>query len=117
MTTPKYKFKKGDKVRVIAGRNRFVASAQENSDKPSEGVILQILPSKGKAIVEGVNIIKKHVKPTNESQGGIIEVEAPIQLSNLALLDPKEGVITKIGRKEHNGKIVRYAKKSQTILD
>ena len=104
-TTNKLHVKKGDKVRVIAG-----------AWKGTEGEVLQVLPKKYKAIVEGANVVKKHQKPTQDSQGGIIEMEAPIHLSNLMVIDPKSGEATRIGRKEVDGKLVRYSKKSGEII-
>jgi len=99
---PKFRLKKGDSVVVISGE-----------DKGVEGRILSVDTQKGKAVVEGVNFIKKHTKPTQEHpQGGIIKREAPIQLSNLMLLDPKSNTPTRVGRRVENGKIVRYAKKT-----
>jgi large subunit ribosomal protein L24 len=66
--------------------------------------------------VEGVNVVKKHQKPTNDQPGGIIDREAPLHISNLMLVDPKTGEATRIGRREENGKIVRYSKKSGEII-
>ena len=94
--------KKGDKVRVIAGK-----------DKGTEAVVLTALPKVNKVIVEGVNIVKKHQRPTNElPQGGIIEKEAAIHVSNVQLLDPKTNEPTRVGFKVVDGKKVRIAKKS-----
>ena len=103
--TPKLRLKKGDKVKVIAG-----------SSKGSEGVIAEIFAAKNSAIVEGVNLVKKHQKPTNDVPGGIIEKAAPIHLSNLMLVDPKTGEITRVGRKLVEGKLERYSKKSGEII-
>ena len=99
----KLHIKKGDMVLVIAGDN-----------KGKQGKVLKVEVSKERAIVEGVNICKKATKPNAQNpQGGIIEKEAPIHVSNLAVLDPKTGKPTKIGRKANaQGKLVRYAKKS-----
>ncbi len=99
----KLHIKKGDMVQVIAGDN-----------KGQQGKVLKVEVSKSRAIVEGVNICKKATKPNAQNpQGGIIEKEAPIHVSNLQVLDPKSGKPTKIGRKaDANGKLVRYAKKS-----
>ena len=95
--------KKGDTVIVIAGDNLG-----------SKGRILEIDRKTEKAIVEGVNMIKKHTKPnTKHPQGGIIEKEAPVHISNLMLVDPKTGKPTRIGRRLNaEGKLVRYSKKS-----
>lgn len=98
---PKLKIKKGDKVVVIAG-----------ADKGSEGEVLEVFPAKNRAIVEAVNIVKKHSKPTGDNPGGINEIPAPIHISNLKLVDPKSGDATRVGRRVEDGKIVRYAKSS-----
>lgn len=102
---PKLHIKKGDKVKVIAG-----------SWKNSVGEVMQVFPTKNRAIVEGVNIVKKHKKPTQNDKGGIIEMEASIHISNLMVVDPKSGEATRIGRKLVDGKMVRYSKKSGEIL-
>ena len=98
------KIKKGDTVMVLAGNSK--------DNKPHR--VLEILPEQGKAIVEGVNIVSKSTKPNaNAPQGGIIKKEAPIDLSNLAVADPKSGKPTRVGfRFDENGKKVRYSKKS-----
>lgn len=98
---PKYKIKKGDKVVVISG-----------SHKGSEGNVVEILPKVGKAVVEGVNIAKKHMKPTNDNPGGIVDKAMPIDISNLMYIDPKSGTPSRVGRRVEDGKIVRYSKKS-----
>ena len=103
--TAKLKIKKGDQVVVIAG-----------SSKGKKGEVLEVLRAKNRAIVEDVNVVKKHNKPTNENPGGIVEQPAPIHISNLALVDPKTGEPTRVGRKIENGKIVRYSKKSGEII-
>ena len=99
----KQNIKKGDTVYVLTG-----------DDKGRQGRVLSVQVSKGRAIVEGINMVSKSTKPTAKyPQGGIVKLEAPIQLSNLALLDPKSGKPTRIGRrKNEEGKTVRYAKKS-----
>lgn len=99
----KLHIKKGDTVVVITG-----------NDKNRQGKVLEVIREKSRAIVEGVNMIKKHTKPNAANpQGGIIEKEAPIHISNLMLLDPKSGSKTRIGRRPAaNGKLVRYSKKS-----
>ena len=101
MKAKKLHIKKGDRVMVIAG-----------SYKGMTGEVLQVLPKKYRAVVDGVNVQKKHQKPTNDNPGGIIEQNAPIHISNIMLIDPKSGEPTRIGRKEENGKSVRYSKKS-----
>ena len=98
------KIKKGDTVIVLAGDSK--------DNKPHR--VLEILPEQGKAIVEGVNIVSKSTKPNAKApQGGIIKKEAPIDLSNLAVVDPKSGKPTRVGfRFNEDGKKVRYSKKS-----
>ncbi|MEH7223766.1 50S ribosomal protein L24 [Bacillus sp. JJ1566] len=99
--------KKGDKVQVISGK-----------DKGKQGVILESYPKKDRVLVEGVNIVKKHSKPSQANpQGGIISQEAPIHVSNVMPLDPKSGTPSRVGYKEVNGKKVRVAKKSGEVLD
>lgn len=100
----KLHIKKGDNVVVIAG-----------NDKGQKGRVLEIIRKSDRAIVEGVNMIKKHTKPNAESpQGGIVKKEAPIHISNLMIADPKSGEATKVGRRlDANGKLVRYSKKSE----
>lgn len=102
-TTHKIKLKKGDLVKVIAGNSKGV-----------QGKVLTVLVDKNRAIVEGANIVKKHTKPSAANpNGGIIEKEAGINISNLAVIDPKTGETTRVGRKLNaDGKLVRYAKKS-----
>ena len=101
----KLKIKTGDTVRVIAGDH-----------KGSEGKVLTVFIEKNKAIVEGVNMIKKHMKPNAQSpQGGIVEKEAAIHISNLSLLNEK-GETTRVGYKMEDGKKVRYAKKSNKVI-
>lgn len=99
----KLHIKKGDNVYVLSGE-----------DRGKEGRVLKVLVSKGRAIVEGVNIVTKACKPSaKHPQGGLVKMEAPIHVSNLALIDPKSGKPTRVGyRKDSEGKTVRYAKKS-----
>ena len=99
----KLHIKKGDMVYVNAGDNRG-----------AQGKVLSVDAAKQRAVVEGVNICKKATKPNAKNpQGGLIEQEAPIHISNLQPIDPKSGKPTRIGRKANdNGKLVRYAKKS-----
>ena len=101
----KLKLKSGDTVRVIAGDH-----------KGSEGKIVKVLLAKNKVIVEGVNMVKKHMKPSAQSpQGGIVEKEASIQISNLSLLTSK-GETTRVGYKMEDGKKVRFSKKSNEVI-
>ncbi|GGA44338.1 MULTISPECIES: 50S ribosomal protein L24 [Psychrobacillus] len=98
--------KKGDKVMVISGK-----------DKGKTGVILAAFPKKDRVLVEGVNIIKKHMKPNQVNpQGGIVSQEAAIHVSNVMLIDPKTGEPTRVGYKVEDGKKVRVAKKSGEII-
>ncbi|MFZ5429458.1 MAG: 50S ribosomal protein L24 [Bacteroidota bacterium] len=99
----KLNIKKGDTVQVISGE-----------DVGKKGRVLEIIRKTDRAIVEGVNIIKKHTKPNTEHpNGGIVEKEAPIHISNLMLVDPKTGKATRVGRRlNEDGKLVRYSKKS-----
>ena len=101
----KLKIKTGDTVRIISGDH-----------KGSEGKVLTVFIKKNKAIVEGANMIKKHMKPNAQSpQGGIIEKEAAIQISNLSLLNSK-GESTRVGYRMEDGKKVRFAKKSNEVI-
>lgn len=108
MSKPKLHVKKGDKVKVIAGK-----------DKGKEGEILKAFPAESRVIVKGVNIIKKHVRPSQDNpQGGIIEKEAPIHSSNVMIVCKKTGKPSRIGKRIlDNGKKVRYCKKSGEIID
>ena len=101
----KLKIKSGDTVRIIAGDH-----------KGSEGKVLTVFRDKNKAIVEGVNMVKKHMKPSAQSpQGGIVEKEALIQISNISLLTSK-GETTRVGYKMEDGKKVRFSKKSNEVI-
>ncbi|MDG1572111.1 50S ribosomal protein L24 [Robiginitalea sp. M366] len=102
----KTRIKTGDTVRVIAGDH-----------KGSEGKVVQVLRDKNKAIVEGVNTVSKHEKPSARNpQGGIVEKEAPIHISNLSLIDPKSGDATRVGYEVRDGKKVRFSKKSNEVI-
>ncbi len=99
--------KVGDKVVVTAG-----------SDKGKEGKIIKTLRAENRVIVEGINIVKKHVKPNGQESGGIVEQEAPIHASNVMIVDPKTKKRTRIGHTtDKNGKKVRVTKKSNEKLD
>ncbi|MFC5418652.1 MAG: 50S ribosomal protein L24 [Stutzerimonas stutzeri] len=101
------KIKKGDKVVVLAGR-----------DKGKNGEVLQVLPKDGRAVVRGVNLVKKHTKQSQQSEGGIISKEATIDLSNIAVADPKDGKPTRVGFKVlDDGRKVRFAKRSGDLID
>ena len=99
----KLHIKKGDTVVVITG-----------NDKGQKGRVLEVIAKTNRAIVEGVNMMKKHTKPNAETpQGGIVEKEAPVHISNLMVVDPKSGEPARIGRRlDDNGKLVRFSKKS-----
>ncbi|GAA4280857.1 50S ribosomal protein L24 [Gaetbulibacter aestuarii] len=101
----KFKIKTGDTVRVIAGDH-----------KGSEGKVLEVLTAKNKAIVEGINLVKKHTKPSTQNpQGGIVEKEAPIHVSNLSLLT-KKGETTRVGYRMEGDKKVRFSVKSNEVI-
>ncbi len=103
----KLHLKKGDSVQVIAGEY-----------KGEQGKVLEVFPARSRAIVEGVNLVTKHVKPGSVNpQGGRTEKEAPIHISNLMVLDPKSGDPTRIGRRVNDeGKLERYSKISGEVL-
>jgi large subunit ribosomal protein L24 len=99
--------KKDDNVIVISG-----------GDKGKKGKVIKVFPKDGRALVQGVNLVKRHQRQTQKEQGGIISKEAPIQLSNIAHVDPKSGKATRIGFKVlADGKKVRFAKKSGEVID
>ena len=101
----KLKIKTGDTVRIIAGDH-----------KGQEGKIQKILREKNKAIVEGVNMVSKHEKPSaSNPQGGIVKKEAPLHISNLSLID-KKGDTTRVGYRTEDGKKVRFSKKSNEVI-
>lgn len=111
MTQAKLKIKKGDQVIVLTGR-----------DKGSKGEVTQVVtnadPNKVKVVVQGVNMVTKHNKPSQLSAGGIQKIEKPIHISNVALADPKSGEATRVGRKAlKDGKLVRVAKKSGETVE
>jgi large subunit ribosomal protein L24 len=102
---PKLKVRKGDIVKVIAG-----------DSKGMQGRVLEIILEKNRAFVEGVNMVSKHSRPNaKNTQGGIVKKEAPIHISNLMVVDGK-GNATRVGRKEEDGKLVRYSKKSEEVI-
>jgi len=101
------KIKKGDQVIVLAGR-----------DKGKKGEVFQVMPSEGRALVRGVNVVRRHQRQTAQQEGGILAKEAPIHLSNLALEDPKDGKPTRIGFKVlGDGRKVRVAKRSGEVIE
>ena len=102
----KLKVKKGDEVVVITGKN-----------KGKKGKILSVFPKENKAIVSGINLVKKHTKPSQNSEGGIIQKELPIHISNISLIDPKSGENTRVGFKIlDDGSKIRIARKSGEII-
>lgn len=105
MTAVKFKIRKGDTVIVRTGR-----------DKGKKGEVLSVVKEDLKIFVKGINVVKRHTKPTPTNTGGIVQKELPIHISNVSLLDPKDGAPTKVGFKfQKDGTKVRYAKKSGDI--
>jgi large subunit ribosomal protein L24 len=101
------KIKKGDRVVVLAGR-----------DLGRTGEVIEVRPDEDRALVRGINIVKRHTRQTAQQEGGIISKEAPIHLSNLAIADPKDGKPTRVGFKTlDDGRKVRYAKRSGDLID
>ncbi len=103
---PKLKIRKNDIVIVRSG-----------DDRGKKGRVLRVLPLDGKAIVEGINLINRHTKPTaKHPHGGIVKKEAPIAISKLALIDPKDGKATRVGVRRENNTIIRYSKRTNEII-
>ena len=101
------KIKKGDRVVVTTGR-----------DKGKRGEVRQVMPEESRAIVDGVNLVRRHTRQTPQTEGGIITKESTIHLSNLAILDPKTGKPTRVGFKIlDDGRKVRFAKRSGDLID
>ena len=101
------KIKKGDKVVVLTGR-----------DNGRSGEVVQVIPTENRAVVRGVNMVKRHTRQSGTQEGGIISKEAPIQLSNIAIADPKDGKATRVGFKIlDDGRKVRVAKRSGDLID
>ena len=101
------KIKKGDRVIITTGR-----------DKGKKGEVLKVFPKEARALVSGVNVVKRHTRQTQRTQGGIVSKEAPVHLSNIAHVDPKSGGATRIGFKTlGDGRTVRFAKKSGEVID
>ncbi|MBW8617844.1 MAG: 50S ribosomal protein L24 [Hyphomicrobiales bacterium] len=101
------KIKKGDKVVVLTGR-----------DSGKSGEVLQVMPKESRAVVRGINVVRKHQKQTMQQEGGIISKELPVHLSNLAIADPKDGQPTRVGFKiMDDGRKVRFAKRSGDLID
>jgi len=103
----KLKIRKGDKVVVITGR-----------DKGKQGEVVSVSPAENRAVVRGVNLVKRHTRQSATTEGGIVSKELPIHVSNLALRDPKDGKPTRVGYKTlADGKKVRFAKRSGEVID
>jgi large subunit ribosomal protein L24 len=100
------KIRKGDKVVVLTGR-----------DKGQSGEVMSVSPKEGRAVVKGINTVVRHQKQTQTQEAGLIRKEAPIQLSNLAIADPKDGKPTRVGFKIEGDKKVRVAKRSGVVID
>ncbi|MGO8951766.1 MAG: 50S ribosomal protein L24 [Rhodomicrobium sp.] len=107
MSQPKLKVKKGDRVVVIAGR-----------DKGKRGEVLQVIPDDNRALVQGVNVVRRHQKQSAQQEGGIVSKEAPIHISNIAVEDPAGGEPSRVGYKFlDDGRKVRFAKRSGETID
>lgn len=107
MTQPKMKIKKGDQVVVLTGK-----------DKGTKGEVLKTFPAEGRVLVQGVNVVTRHVKPSQFSAGGKQKQELSIHVSNVALLDPKSGAATRVGYKiAKDGKKLRIARKSGETIE
>jgi large subunit ribosomal protein L24 len=105
---PKFNIKKGDSVVVITG---------DDKDLKKPRKVLEVFPDQAKVLVEGVNIVTKHTKPSAQNtKGGIVKIEAPVHISNILLWDAKEGAHAKIKRTRENGKLVRVSKKSGEVI-
>jgi large subunit ribosomal protein L24 len=101
------KIKKGDKVVVVSGR-----------DKGRSGEVVRVMPREDRALVRGINVVKRHQKQTMKEEGGIVRKELPIHLSNIAIADPKDGKPTRVGFKVlDDGRKVRFAKRSGDLID
>ena len=107
MSRPKLKVKKGDRVVVIAGR-----------DKGKRGEVLSVIPDENRALVQGINVVVRHQKQSQQQEGGKISKEAPIHISNIAVEDPASGEATRVGYKIlDDGRKVRFAKRSGETID
>jgi large subunit ribosomal protein L24 len=100
------KIRKGDKVVILTGK-----------DKGRSGQVLQVMPKEDRAVVRGINLVKRHQRQSASQEAGIITKEAPIHLSNLAIADPKDGKPTRVGFKIDGDKKVRVAKRSGVVID
>ncbi len=103
----KLKIKKGDKVVVVAGK-----------DKGKKGEVMRVIRAERRAVVQGVNMVTRHTRPTQSTPGGLVQREAPVNISNIAIEDPKTGEPTRIGYKFlGDGRKVRFAKRSGEVID
>ena len=101
------KIRKGDEVIVISGR-----------DRGKKGTVLRMIPAEDRVVVQGVNMVKRHTRQSMRQQGGIVEKETPIHVSNVSLVDPKSGKATRVGYKFlDDGRKVRFAKASGEVMD
>mgnify|MGYP000103173568 CR=1 FL=1 len=100
------KIRKGDEVVVLTGK-----------DKGRKGSVLQVMPKDNRAVVAGINVVKRHQRQSANQEGGIISKEAPIDLSNLALLDPKDSKPTRVGFRMEGDRKVRFSKRSGEVID
>jgi large subunit ribosomal protein L24 len=101
------RIRKGDNVIVVSGR-----------DKGKKGNVLRVLPADERVLVQGINVVKRHMRPSARQTGGIVEKEAPIHLSNVALVDPQSGKATRVGfRTLDDGRKVRVARRSGEVID
>ena len=101
------KIRKGDTVVVLSGR-----------DKGKEGNVLKVLPAESRVIVQGVNVVKRHTRPSGTQAGGIVQKEAPLHVSNVSLRDPSDGKPSRVGFKTlEDGRKVRFAKRSGEVID
>jgi len=112
---PKLHIKKGDTVIVISGDDKY---SPKINDKKGKGTVLEVFPDQNKAVVEGVNMVTKHEKPSaGKPEGGIKKKEAPIHISKLMLVDPATGKPTRVGRKaDDKGKLQRFSKKTGEFI-
>jgi large subunit ribosomal protein L24 len=102
----KFKIKKGDRVVVLTGR-----------DKGRQGEVLRVIPTEDRLVVQGVNVVKRHTRPSQVSPGGIVEKEAPIHISNVAHIDPKDDKPTRVGYRVEEGRKIRIARRSGEPID
>ncbi|TCT35534.1 50S ribosomal protein L24 [Martelella mediterranea] len=100
------RIKKGDKVVVVAGK-----------DKGRTGEVVSVMPKEDRAVVSGINVVRRHQRQTQTTEAGIVTKEAPIHLSSLQIADPKDGKPTRVGFKVEGDKKVRYAKRSGEVID